>query len=358
MSPRKPKVAGKQSAAASQAAASSQTADKGAAASQAGASSQTTDRPLQDAELKLLKRNGKARPSRPPRASGKNKAGAGSAGMVAGALGGGCALGGALLWAAWARLSSSPTTAMAPMQHEGAPQQTRVTMRPWQDDGGPDGDVADGAAPCNMKSIDASGLSIDALAALLTADEPAVVRNAMAQWSGSSLAELVAEHGGTPLEVVRGARLVDNEAGSKHPSYTVSLAEHAKRARAGFVARDEYVFTRVSNSSLAASAPHLCDLLAKVMCVLQRDWCVAPTAARGTLNLIFGADGSGNALHTHGPALNSLLEGSKEWVVPFRTTALKSARGDVQVADLLAQAGKNWARVMWRCTQNKGEPAG
>ena len=180
----------------------------------------------------------------------------------------------------------------------------------------------------------------------------------MAQWSGNSLAELVAEHGGTPLEVVRGARLVDNEAGSKHPSYTVSLAEHAKRARAGFVARDEYVFTRVSNSSLAASAPHLCDLLAKVMCVLQRDWCVAPTAARGTLNLIFGADGSGNALHTHGPALNSLLEGSKEWVVPFRTTALKSARGDVQVADLLAQAGKNWARVMWRCTQNKGEPAG
>ena len=38
-------------------------------------------------------------------------------------------------------------------------------------------------------------------------------------------------------------------------------------------------------------------------------------AARGSTNLVYGGDGSANARHSHGIALNGLLAGQKQWHV-------------------------------------------
>ena len=158
---------------------------------------------------------------------------------------------------------------------------------------------------CNFRTLDASGLGDDALVAELTsASEPVLVRNAMSQWTGASLSHLVAEHGETILTVVRGAQLTNDVSARDKPSYRLSLAEYSRILGAGDVPPTDYVFSTMSNTSVAPGLPDISDLFAKVSCGLDKNFCLARRGARGTLHLAFGGDGTFNGLHRHGNALS------------------------------------------------------
>lgn len=152
----------------------------------------------------------------------------------------------------------------------------------------------------------------------------------MAHWRLRSLEQLVSEHAAVPLQVVSGADVTNNVG---RAAYATSVGEFALALQRGMVAASDYVFTRVDNTSIAEAMPELGDSFSQVVCLWRRPFCVASRAARGSMSLILGGDGSTNGMHFHGPALNGLLSGAKEWTI-----------------ERLAGAGP-----AWRCVQEAGD---
>ena len=182
--------------------------------------------------------------------------------------------------------------------------------------------------PCNMRIIEATAVSTDELAAELAASSVPIVVRDRADWQqSSSFANLLEYHSFIQLKVVRNEKVTNN---FQQTAYTTSVGEWAQLVRSGGAPRGDYVFSNVDNTSLATAMPDLCDFFAMVACRWKPELCKAPRAARGTMSLIFGGDGSANGFHEHGPALNSLLAGHKDW---------KVTRGDKK----------------WMCTQGVGD---
>ena len=180
--------------------------------------------------------------------------------------------------------------------------------------------------------------------------------NAPAAWRVNGLAQLLAEHGSLPLRVVRGQATTN--------WYTPFTYESSLREFASSLVRsprDDYVFNYVSNTSIATGWPELCDLFAQASCHWKSDFCKAPLAARGALNLLVGGEGSTNAFHTHGPGLNLVLEGRKRWYIkrPY-DQVLTRDRAELQqlsLQDVLSGAHERLLLPshVWQCAQRAGQ---
>jgi hypothetical protein len=163
---------------------------------------------------------------------------------------------------------------------------------------------------CTMRIVDQAGLMDEALVDQLSrSTTPVIVRNA---WHGASLVSLIAEFPDFPLNVLRGHRITGF---FTEPDSVVALAEFSQAIRNGSVASDSYVFTPLGDSPLAARFSELGDLFSRVACRRDRPSrsalprCIE--LSRGHETILFGANGSGNAFHMHGSALNGLIHGSK-----------------------------------------------
>ena len=118
-------------------------------------------------------------------------------------------------------------------------------------------------------------------------------------------------------------------------AYLSSVGEYSAGLRNGSISADEYVFNRVDNTSIARAPPAemLSDLFSRIACSQQHAYCDrAPSAARGTANLVYSGEGSSNGWHRHGIALNVLLSGDKQWLVKHPSV-----------------------RTVWTCSQAAGD---
>jgi len=218
------------------------------------------------------------------------------------------------------------------------------------------------ASRCSMRTINAKRVALASVHQMLAeSSEPILVRNAMAQWAGTSLAQLEA-HSTVRVDVVRSA---STEGSHVAPTVSaLSFGEYVRAVRSVSVPRGEYCFTDISSTLIAAEMPELCDLFAKVVCgCVQRVWppklCLTHPAVRGTLRLFYGGEGSGYGLHQHGPSLHALLDGEMRWIVQRPNTTM----GEPEMDELITRAGHGWSamrqhawqRRAWLCTQSAGD---
>jgi len=161
-----------------------------------------------------------------------------------------------------------------------------------------------------MTSLVAGAAGLESLVPhLARAEAPVIIRSGMANWD-ASLPHLLERHSKFRLKVSRSEQLTNGES---REAYRTSLAEFSRGLQSGAISAEDYVFNSVGNRSMA---PELGDLFARANCLLQHEYCsLAPRAARGNLNLIYGGHGSANGWHSHGPALNGLLAGAKLWAI-------------------------------------------
>lgn len=208
---------------------------------------------------------------------------------------------------------------------------------------------------CNVKVIDASTLSAEALAIRLAAE--AVVPVLVRHWTwaeSSSLDHLLAQHGSVVVKVARGGVRWDKF--WLMDTYQLPLSEYAQRVRSGNVTSDEYVFEGVGNTSIGTDETYsaLGDIFARLSCHHNHEFCRVGLAARGTMNLIYGSGSSGIGFHSHGIAINALIEGEKQWWFPPPEWDLGAVEG-VRVPALLAHEEEAELRRFWRCNQRPGD---
>ena len=166
---------------------------------------------------------------------------------------------------------------------------------------------------CNMTALDGPSTSTPQLVSQLAASsEPILIRQGMAGWQGL-LSSLQEDHKAFPLKVARDKFRVNH---ASPAAYQTSLGEYSSGLRNGSISKQDYVFNRVDNTTMASNTPELSELFSRVACSLSHDYCkLAPEAAHGTTHLAYGGDGSSNGWHSHGMALNVVLAGEKHWLV-------------------------------------------
>ena len=218
-------------------------------------------------------------------------------------------------------------------------------------------------APDRCKVLDAAHLGAGLHAQLATAVQPVRVLNFEHQLPPPEI--FLEVHGGITLRIRVHAAL---HSPGREYAHEMTLAALAEAVRTGG-GDGQYTFTRIDDVAVDKTMQVPIDLYARMMCSLDGDFCAASRTARAHPYVMYGGNGTGNTFHRHGPALNVLLSGRKEWtIVPgqeagdrVRAFAKEAARSGLNATGDLSRLVVNISeqfedsRGWWRCTQLPGE---
>jgi hypothetical protein len=234
-------------------------------------------------------------------------------------------------------------------------------------------------ADCNMETVSAASLEEEALAAkLLSARSPVIVRlGAEADRQQQQLAPSLLQESAIAVHAVAsGGRY----RGDATETIAISASDFFPSLRNGSLPDDSYVFFELGGvdvrgklgasegfelagtsdaaaRTLVRSIPRLSQRVAALM---HRQNAIEPDARDGRVLLSAGSWGNGRPFHAHGPALFTLVEGTKRWFVRRPNASVEWQAYEIEDSrsrglHAVAELPTGWQDHLWQCTQRPGE---